>query len=247
MIDAVPRAPLLATEHLLLRELRADDARAIAMRAGDRQVARYLIAVPTPYPVALAARWIAGRRRWWPQGRGVTLAITRRDEPDELLGSVSLRRFARDRRAELGYWLGADAWGQRLRDRGGRRARRFRLPRAGAAADLRAGARRQRRLVPRAREARHDERRHAPPAHPQGQAAPRRRALRHAARRVVGVSCRLHVQLWIESRSPSADATHTRPSRDRAPPTARAAAASACCGPTSSDRTATTGSDTPRA
>ena len=30
---------------------------------------------------------------------------------DELLGSVSLRRFSRDRRAELGYWLGADAWG----------------------------------------------------------------------------------------------------------------------------------------
>ena len=111
MIDAVARAPLLATEHLLLRELRADDARAIAVRAGDRKVARFLIAVPTPYPVSLAARWITGRQGWWLQGRGITLGIARRSEPDELLGSVSLRRFARDRRAELGYWLGADAWG----------------------------------------------------------------------------------------------------------------------------------------
>ncbi|HSN28997.1 MAG TPA: GNAT family protein [Kofleriaceae bacterium] len=112
MIDAVARAPLLATEHLLLRELRADDARAIAVRAGDRKVARYLLAVPSPYPVSLAARWIAGRQTWWAQGRGVTLGIVRRSEPDELLGSVSLRRFARDRRAELGYWLGTDAWGR---------------------------------------------------------------------------------------------------------------------------------------
>ena len=112
MIDALARPPLLVTEHLLLRELRADDARAVSLRAGDRKVARYLIAVPTPYPVSLAARWIAGRVAWWPQGRGLTLAIVRRDEPDELLGSVSLRRFSRDRRAELGYWLGADAWGQ---------------------------------------------------------------------------------------------------------------------------------------
>ena len=111
MIDAVARVPLLTTEHLLLRELRPDDARAVAVRAGDRRVAKYLIAVPTPYPVSLAARWITGRISWWPQGRGITLAITRRDDPDELLGSVSLRRFSRDRRAELGYWLGADAWG----------------------------------------------------------------------------------------------------------------------------------------
>lgn len=111
MIDAIARVPVLTTEQLLLRELRPDDARAVAIRAGDRRVAKYLIAVPTPYPVSLAMRWIAGRVSWWPQGRGITLAITRRSEPDELLGSVSLRRFSRDRRAELGYWLGADAWG----------------------------------------------------------------------------------------------------------------------------------------
>ena len=104
-------APTLTTERLVLRELRLDDARAVAERAGDRRVARYLIAVPSPYPITLATRWIAGRIAWWSQGRGVTLAMARRESPDELLGSVSLRRYARDRRAELDYWLGADAWG----------------------------------------------------------------------------------------------------------------------------------------
>jgi ribosomal-protein-alanine N-acetyltransferase len=105
------RPPLLVTERLALRELRLDDARAVAERAGDKRVAQYLLAVPSPYPVALATRWIVGRLAWWGQGRGVTMAIVRREAPDQLLGSASLRRYVRDRRAELGYWLGAESWG----------------------------------------------------------------------------------------------------------------------------------------
>ncbi len=112
LAEMCPRPPLLMTKRLALRELRLDDASAVATLAGDRRVARYLIAVPSPYPVSLATRWIMARIAWWPHGRGVTLAIAERDAPDTLLGSVSLRRFARDRRAELGYWLGADSWGR---------------------------------------------------------------------------------------------------------------------------------------
>ncbi len=109
MLELRARPPSIQTPRLALRELRLDDARAVAERAGDRRVARYLIAVPTPYPVSLAARWIANRVAWWPT-RGVTLAIVRREAPDQLLGTASLRRYMRDRRAELGYWLGADDW-----------------------------------------------------------------------------------------------------------------------------------------
>lgn len=111
MLALGPHPPTLETDRLVLRELRIEDAAAIAERAGDRRVARYLLAVPTPYPVALARRWIAARIAWWRAGRGLTLAIARRDTPGALIGSASLRRHARDRRAELGYWLGADAWG----------------------------------------------------------------------------------------------------------------------------------------
>jgi len=103
--------PTLTTERLALRELQLEDAPAIAEGAGDRRVARYLMQVPSPYPVSLARRWITARNEWWELGRGVTLAITRRTDPAVLLGTVSLRRYARDRRAELGYWLTAGAWG----------------------------------------------------------------------------------------------------------------------------------------
>jgi len=107
---AVP-APTLDCERLVLRALRDDDAAAVAAGAGDRRVARFLVQVPSPYPIALARRWVHGRIEWWELGRGVTLAIALRAAPDALLGTVSLRRFARDRRAELGYWLAAYAWG----------------------------------------------------------------------------------------------------------------------------------------
>lgn len=101
-------APTLVTERLTLRELRLDDAAAVADGAGDKRVARYLIAVPTPYPLALARRWLRGRIDWWTEDRGVTLAITRRTQTRQLLGTVSLRRHTH--RAELGYWLSANAW-----------------------------------------------------------------------------------------------------------------------------------------
>jgi [ribosomal protein S5]-alanine N-acetyltransferase len=113
VINVAPTsAPTLFGERLALRPLRDDDAAAVAAGAGDRRVARFLIQVPSPYPIALARRWVRGRIEWWELGRGVTLAIAHRDAPDDLLGTVSLRRFARDRRAELGYWLAASAWGR---------------------------------------------------------------------------------------------------------------------------------------
>jgi len=104
--------PTLSTERLVLRPLHDDDAPAIAAGAGDRRVARYLLQVPSPYPTTLARRWLRSRADWWHEGRGVTFGIASRDVPDELLGTTSLRRFARDRRAELGYWLIASMWGR---------------------------------------------------------------------------------------------------------------------------------------
>ncbi|MCX5743358.1 MAG: GNAT family protein [Proteobacteria bacterium] len=111
LVPAVDRPPKLVTERLMLRELRDDDAADVARGAGDRRVAKYLTQVPNPYTVAVARRWIAQRVTWWDTGKGATLAIVRRNAPDDVLGTVSLRRTPRDARAELGYWLAAPAWG----------------------------------------------------------------------------------------------------------------------------------------
>lgn len=107
----LPPQPTLTTDRLILRPLRDSDAAAVADGAGDKRVARYLIQVPSPYPIALARGWVRHRTEWWAHGKGVTLAIAAREEPHALVGTASLRRYARDRRAELGYWLVANAWG----------------------------------------------------------------------------------------------------------------------------------------
>ncbi|MBA2544519.1 MAG: N-acetyltransferase, partial [Deltaproteobacteria bacterium] len=76
MLDIVPPPqPTLVTERLLLRPLRDADAIAVAAGAGDKRVARFLIQVPSPYPITLARRWVRHRIEWWALGRGVTLAI----------------------------------------------------------------------------------------------------------------------------------------------------------------------------
>lgn len=106
----MPAPPTLQTERLTLRELRLTDAAEVAEGAGDTRVARYLLQVPSPYPVALARRWITSRIEWWEAGKGVTYAIAHRRKAGTLVGTVSLRRFSRDRRAELGYWLAAREW-----------------------------------------------------------------------------------------------------------------------------------------
>jgi [ribosomal protein S5]-alanine N-acetyltransferase len=105
------RPPDLVTDRLVLRELTLADAAGVAAGAGDRRVAQYLMQVPSPYPIALARRWVMHRIEWWEIGRGVTFAVTLPGE-SALLGTVSLRRYLRDRRAELGYWLAASAWGR---------------------------------------------------------------------------------------------------------------------------------------
>lgn len=102
--------PELTTARLVLRALAATDATAVAASAGDRRVARFLVQVPSPYPIALARRWVAGRIAWWAESGGMTLAIAERARPAALVGTVALRRVGH--RAELGYWLAFDSWGK---------------------------------------------------------------------------------------------------------------------------------------
>nr|HEX4314178.1 GNAT family protein [Kofleriaceae bacterium] len=106
------RPPLVATDRLVLRELRVADAAGVAAGAGDPRVAKFLVQVPSPYPVALAKRWVTSRIAWWYEARGATLAIATRDDPNAMIGTASLRRSPSNRRAELGYWLAAGAWGR---------------------------------------------------------------------------------------------------------------------------------------
>ena len=83
------------TERLVLRELRVTDALAVAAGAGDRRVAQYLIAVPSPYPIALARRWVLHRIEWWKLGRGVTFGVAAEEIEQQQRGARGIEPLRR--------------------------------------------------------------------------------------------------------------------------------------------------------
>ncbi|HUB11097.1 MAG TPA: bifunctional GNAT family N-acetyltransferase/(deoxy)nucleoside triphosphate pyrophosphohydrolase [Acetobacteraceae bacterium] len=104
-------APLI-TERLILRPLLPHDAEPMFRLIDDWEVTRNLAIVPFPYPRPLADDWIASTARELADGTGYTLAITGRDDEQEIfLGVVGLRVDLKARIATLGYWVGRRFWG----------------------------------------------------------------------------------------------------------------------------------------
>lgn len=89
---------LITTERLILRAPRADDAVHLPPLIGDLAVSRWLTHVPHPYGLDDARDFIAGSMS------GGAWFIWR---AEQLVGCVSIR-------ADLGYWLARNAWGQRI-------------------------------------------------------------------------------------------------------------------------------------
>ena len=107
------RPPALVTERFDAARAARDRCR--RRRDAGRRSARREVPDPGPEPVSDRAREALDRRSGRVVGRRPRRDArdhARATSRDELLGTVSLRRHDRDRRAELGYWLGATEWGQ---------------------------------------------------------------------------------------------------------------------------------------
>jgi [ribosomal protein S5]-alanine N-acetyltransferase len=103
--------PVLETERLWLRPLTLADAPVIQSLVNDRRIAETTLNIPHPYPENGAADWIRRIRERRAQGyTDYTFGIDRK--PDmTLIGVISIHVW-RDHRAEIGYWVGVDYWGQ---------------------------------------------------------------------------------------------------------------------------------------
>ncbi|MEM9580567.1 MAG: GNAT family N-acetyltransferase [Pseudomonadota bacterium] len=103
-----PPTPIIETERLTLRPLRASDAGLIEMHASDARVARMTTTIPHPLPPgateALLARAAAADRDedFWAMDR---LA----QGGSELMGLISLTRLD-DSQSEIGYWVAPAFW-----------------------------------------------------------------------------------------------------------------------------------------
>lgn len=99
----------LRTARLLLRPFQPDDAAAVERGLAAREVAEQTLTIPHPYPPGSAATWIGRHAEWYAAGKQAIWAIV---HADMLVGAIGLNIVAAHRRAEAGYWIAKDAWGQ---------------------------------------------------------------------------------------------------------------------------------------
>jgi RimJ/RimL family protein N-acetyltransferase len=105
-LPAAGRLPELATERLVLRAPRLDDAKAMAQLANDRRIAENTSRLPHPYRLTDAECFIAQANQTPGEA---TFAVTMRDGGD-LIGCCGVASL-REGEPEIGYWLGVPFWG----------------------------------------------------------------------------------------------------------------------------------------
>lgn len=102
----------LETDRLALRAFRAPDAAPLHALINDWRVCRTLAGVEYPYGMDKAEAWIAETSSQLAAGTGCHVAITGRENGEEmLLGGVGIRLDPAAREGRLGYWVGARFWG----------------------------------------------------------------------------------------------------------------------------------------
>jgi RimJ/RimL family protein N-acetyltransferase len=112
MLTPTPPDPPLSDEVVRLRPWRLDDVPAVAAACGEREIARWLDAIPQPYTEADARTYIEGTMQAWREGVGAPFAIVDR-ESGVLLGSIGLRvHDLAHGVCEVGYWVGKEARGR---------------------------------------------------------------------------------------------------------------------------------------
>jgi len=105
--------PNLHTQRLLLRSLTSTDQLRLTELANDPDVARQLKNLDYPYSQQDAAEWLASLAPEWEAEQSAVFGIClKSDQGSQLVGVAGFVFDGRSNRAELGYWLGKDYWGQ---------------------------------------------------------------------------------------------------------------------------------------
>ncbi len=101
------------SSRLVLRPVESGDAEGVLRLAGDAEVANRTLSIPHPMASADAAEFIAGCRIRMAGGRALVLAVVEK-RTSALIGMIGVEWKEDRSRAEVGYWLGRDHWGQGL-------------------------------------------------------------------------------------------------------------------------------------
>lgn len=103
--------PILETERLLMRRLEMTDAERVQQLASDRDIAKMVTPMPHPYMLQDAKSWILLTHSEIETKTAFAFGIILKSE-NALIGSIEVGNEMRNRRGELGYWVGKPYWGQ---------------------------------------------------------------------------------------------------------------------------------------
>ncbi|MBN1765493.1 MAG: GNAT family N-acetyltransferase [Sedimentisphaerales bacterium] len=102
----------LEGNHIIIRKLRAADAGDIYKNIRTRQISRWTLLLPWPYPKDGAIKFIRNQQRLWRLGKGYAFGIILKDT-GEVIGGLGLGKVDKKHKcAEVGYWLGRKYWRQ---------------------------------------------------------------------------------------------------------------------------------------
>jgi [ribosomal protein S5]-alanine N-acetyltransferase len=103
---------VIETERLRLRPLTLEDAPTVQQLAGRREIAAMTLSIPHPYSLEQAQDWLAKRLSAVAEGKTAVFGIVLKGT-GRLIGAVGLGEIDADHsRAEMGFWIGVDWWGQ---------------------------------------------------------------------------------------------------------------------------------------
>ncbi|MBB4825888.1 RimJ/RimL family protein N-acetyltransferase [Sporosarcina luteola] len=94
----------LESDRLLLQPFRQKDAFRIRDLANDKELAD-ILGLPHPYELKHAEDWIASQSVLIKDGNEYPLTIALK-ETNEIIGTITIRIDKRNRKGELGYWIG---------------------------------------------------------------------------------------------------------------------------------------------
>ncbi len=99
-------------DRIKLRKLRLSDVGSLCEHVNDREVTRWTLNIPYPYSTTAGVRFVRHTRYSIRKGKGYALGIVLKDT-NKVIGVVDLFGVdVKNKKAELGYWLGRRYWGR---------------------------------------------------------------------------------------------------------------------------------------
>ena len=104
---------MIETERLIIRPFTLKDAHDVYECCNDYEVVKTTLGMPWPYTEDMAKGWINNQKQRASEGSSYELAICFKDNPDKVIGCVSLLNIDKNaQRGEIGYWVGRKYWKQ---------------------------------------------------------------------------------------------------------------------------------------